>query len=135
MAFAGGVADHQNTHGQETWETPADGIHRGAQGRNSFDEILFDEKERLNRTNLARFVFQQEIAVLEFRIERFLHDFVKAVVFAFPRESLFQASRFWRSPQGKNPGDANGNGMVWPVDMSVGSRTFNAQRPRPTIQL
>ena len=132
MAFARSVADHEHTHGEKTRETPADGLHRSAQRRNSFDKILLHKKERLNRPNLARLIFQQQITVLEFRIERLLHDLVEPVVFALPRESaLFQASQCSSSARESTRATPSGNGMVWPVGIGAEAEERPTLNPPP----
>src|SRR6185437_15289314 len=54
---------------------------------NSFHEILLDEKDRLNPAHLSGPVFDEQIMMLELRVERVGHDLVEAVVFSFAGES------------------------------------------------
>ena len=44
-------------------------------------------QKRLNRPGLARLIFQHQVTMLEFGIERLLDNLVEPVVFALPRES------------------------------------------------
>ena len=76
---------------------------------------MLDEKERLDRTNLSPPIFQKEIAMFEFRIERLLHHFVKAVVLAFPREGPFPLFEILEIFQGKNS-----RGALWEGDGLAG---------------
>ena len=51
MALAGGVAHHENSHGEKTGEPAADHVHRTAQGRNAFNQVLLNKKKGLDRAH------------------------------------------------------------------------------------
>src|SRR5947207_11764055 len=83
MSFAGSVADHQQPHCQETRKTPPDFIHCFAQRRNSFDEILLHEENRLNAAYFSGAIFEHQIMMLEIVSERVRHDLVEPMVLCF----------------------------------------------------
>src|SRR5204863_7851281 len=61
MTFAGRVADHEQTHGQETGKALPNFFDRSAQRRNSFHEILLDEEYRLNGAHVSGAIFQKQV--------------------------------------------------------------------------
>src|SRR5207245_9693932 len=81
MAFASRAANHEHAHGQGTRKAPSHRLDRRAElARHAFDEILPDEKERLNGANVSRAIFEKQIPMLEIPIERLLENLVIPVV-------------------------------------------------------
>ena len=55
---------------------------------NSFDQVLLDEKERLNATDVAGEIPQNQILVFEIVRQRVFDDFIEAMIFAAIAESV-----------------------------------------------
>ena len=55
---------------------------------NSFDQVLLDEKERLNATDVAGEIPQNQILVFEIVRQRVFDDFIEAMIFAAVAESV-----------------------------------------------
>src|SRR3984893_12197710 len=83
MAFASRAANHEHAHGQETRKVPSHRLDRRAElARHAFDEILPDEKKRLNGANVSRAIFEKQIPMLEVAIERLLENLVIPMILA-----------------------------------------------------
>jgi hypothetical protein len=55
---------------------------------NSFGQVLLDEKERLNATDVAGEIPQNQILVFEIVRQRVFDDFIEAMIFAAVAESV-----------------------------------------------
>src|SRR5205085_11913301 len=88
MSFAGSVSDHQDAHREKARETVPDFFHGPAERRNSLDEILLHEENRLNAADFSGAIFEREIAMFEVRAERVRDDFVETVVLGFALERM-----------------------------------------------
>src|SRR5438874_389550 len=83
MTFTGGAADHQHAHGEKAGKFFANGFNQSADTAwNSFHQILLHQKERLNAAHLAGQIAQDQVFVFKIIGQRFLDDFVEAMVFA-----------------------------------------------------
>ena len=138
MAFASRAANHQHAHGQETRKVPSHRLDRRAElARHAFDEILPDEKERLNGANVSRAIFEKQIPMLEIPIERLLENLVIPVVLtpvlksALPGIAILQvgARHDFCDALRKRNGAAGGRNHVvrCPASRS-GAATFSAFR-------
>ena len=54
----------------------------------SFDQVLLDEKERLNATDVAGEIPQNQILVFEIVRQRVFDDFIETMIFAAIAESV-----------------------------------------------
>src|SRR5205807_2252998 len=88
MPFAGGISDHQDAHREKTRETLPDFFHGPAERRNSLDEILLHEENRLDAADFSGAIFEREIMMFEVRSERVRDDFVETVVLGFALERM-----------------------------------------------
>ena len=87
MPFAGCTTDHKHTQGQKFRPCPSNRINHPPKGaRNSLDQTLPHEKERLNPANYARPVAEQEILIFEIVVEGLFDNFVITMIFALRME-------------------------------------------------
>src|SRR5437867_10760795 len=83
MTFAGGASHHQHAHGQKARKFFSDKIdNRTEFSGHTFDQILADEKYRLDCANISDAVFEQQVAMLKIVGQRLLDDFVEAMILA-----------------------------------------------------
>ena len=106
MSFAGHATDHQDSHGQETWEFLAHKIdNRSNPARYTRGQILPDEEQGLNCANGSGAIFDQQIMMLK-AIQSLFEDLVIAVIFASDFESLFPLVALLQGRPGDESRDA-----------------------------
>ena len=54
----------------------------------SFDQVLLDEKERLNATDVAGEIPQNQVLIFEIVRQRVFDDFIETMIFAAIAESV-----------------------------------------------
>ena len=87
MPFPGRTTNHQHTQGQKFGPYLSNRINDPPKSaRDSLDQILPHEKERLNPANYARSVAEQEVSIFEIVVERLFDNFVIAMIFALRAE-------------------------------------------------
>ena len=106
MPFAGGISDHQDAHREKTRETLPDFFHGPAERRNSLDEILLHEENRLDAADFSSAIFEREIMMFEVRSERVRDDFVETMVLGFALERMSPGLGLVQVAARKNAGDA-----------------------------
>ena len=81
MPFATRAAHHQRPHLQELRPNPPYRACQGLRPRsNTRKQILVEHEERLDCANLPALIPDHEIAILELRADRILHDLVIAAI-------------------------------------------------------
>src|SRR5580698_5530422 len=97
MPLSGSATHHQRARNHESWPQAANEICQPAELRTDADQqILIENKERLDRTNFAGLIADNEISVIEFVVDRILDQFVISAILRLRAESMGPAFAFFR---------------------------------------